>query len=98
MIKNKTNAEKLENTLLGEKEHEISLKAWLKNPTPQGLPRRDIKGPDSDEDKLIYWPPKDGRVAGFEVSSGNILLDCRLKPFKIDSGPVFGVRAAKQLD
>ena len=98
VIGNQANAEKLENALMEERESGISLKSWLKNPTPQGLPKQDIKGPDSDKDKLIYYPPKDGKVAGFEVSPDGIILDCELDPSSTDTGPVLGVRAVKQLE
>lgn len=92
---NKANAEKLKNVLMGERPHGISLDSWLKKPNPQGLPRPDIVKGDGD---LNYWYPKNGRVAGFEVSSDSINLDCDLNPSQIDTGPVFGVRAVKQLE
>lgn len=94
-IGNNTNAEKLENALMEERIG-ISFNSWLKK-SKQGLPRSDIKEPESDEDNLTYCHPEGGRVAGLEVSPGNILLDCRLKPFKRYTDPVSMVRAAKQL-
>ena len=89
------NAEKLKNVLMEERAFGISFKSWLEDPNLQGLPRRDITRPESDKDKLIYWPPKNGRVAGIEVSPGGINLECDLDPSKIDSGPVFVARAVK---
>lgn len=92
---NKKNVEKLENALMEERESGISFERWLKYSNLQGLPRSDIKEPESNKDKLIYWPPKNGRVAGFEVSSDGINLDCDLDPSVMDTGPVFMARAVK---
>lgn len=94
----KKNAEKLENALMEERESGISFERWLKYSNLQGLPRSDIKEPESNKDKLIYWPPKNGRVAGFEVSSDGINLDCDLDPSVMDTGPVFMARAVKDME
>lgn len=92
---NNANAQKLENALMEDRESGISFKSWLKNSTSQGLPRSNIIEGDGD---LNYLPPKNGKVAGFEVSSDGFILDCELDPSVIDTIPIFGVRAAKQLE
>ena len=90
---NKATAEKLETALMENRTPGISLDWWLKNPTLQGLPRSEdvVKG------NLNYCYPRNGTVAGFVAYSSGIDLECDLDPSVIDTGPIFGVRAAKQL-
>jgi len=56
---NRTNTEKLENALMEDRQAPgISLKSWLENPNSQGLPRPNIKRPDTKKDNLGYIHPK----------------------------------------
>lgn len=95
ILRNKANAEKLENALMKELESGISFDSWLKNPTSQGFPGTGVERPDIDKDRVNYWHPENNRVTGFIVSSQGIDLDCGLDPLRVDIGPVFGVRAAR---
>jgi len=90
---NKATTEKLETALMEDRTPGISLDWWLKNPTLQGLPRSEdvVKG------NLNYCYPRNGTVAGFVAYSNGIDLECDLDPSVTDTGPIFGVRAAKQL-
>lgn len=87
---NKTKAEKLdEDTLMVDRTPGISIESWLKNPTSQGLPRRDVEAGD-----LFYWYPRNGAVARFVAGVGGAGLDCYGDPF-YRSGSL-GVRAVKR--
>lgn len=79
------------NTLMKDKTPGISLENWLKNPTTQGFPRKDIKSGD-----LSYWPPgsDNNSVAWFDASSGGAGLVCHWDPS--GGGPFLGVRATEQ--
>ncbi|MBS3146737.1 hypothetical protein J4471_03500 [Candidatus Woesearchaeota archaeon] len=56
-------------TLMEDKQ--INLDDWLRNPTSQGLPRKNAK-----TGEFNYWYPRNGVVAGFGASSGRAYLDC----------------------
>ncbi len=60
-----------EDTLMEDKTPGISLEDWLKNPTPQGLPRKGTKIGDN-----YYWFPRDSHVARFLAVSGRVGLSC----------------------
>jgi hypothetical protein len=66
-------------TLREDKLPGISLDAYLRNPTPQGLPRNNVS-----DSKLYYYHPKTGRVAGFNAGSNGAVLVC-------GGGPQFSV-------
>ena len=81
--------EQLDNdTLMENKIPGISLESWLKNPTIQGLPRKNIK-----EGDLYSWMPINGYVARFFAGSSRAILDCDGVP--TSSGTGLGVRRAK---
>ncbi len=87
---NKTKAEKLdEDTLMVDRTPGISIESWLKNPTSQGLPRRDVEAGD-----LFYWYPRNGAVARFVAFVGRAFLDCGRVPS--DKSGDLGVRAVKR--
>lgn len=77
---NRRNTEKLESALMEEREAGISLDSWLKNSTSQGFPKPNIKGPNTNKDKLNYSPPENNAVAGFEIINGTIHLHYNLNP------------------
>ncbi len=80
--------EPLEDCLMEDRVQGISLDDWLKNPTPQGFPRKDVKKGD-----LYYQYPRDGRVARFFANSVRAVLNCYGNPQ--GSVPELGVRRAK---
>jgi len=83
-------SEPLEDCLMKDKGPGIDLDYWLKNPTKQGLPRKNTPG-----GKLDYWFPlgDDNSVAGLYVNSHEASLSCCWGPGSPDSR--VGVRAAK---
>ena len=81
--------EQLDNdTLMESKIPGIDLESWLKNPTIQGLPRKNTK-----EGDLYYWKPIKESVARFSASSNGADLNCVRSPSYSDAG--LGVRRAK---
>jgi hypothetical protein len=79
-----------EDTLMENKTPGISLEDWLKNPTNQGLPRKNIQN-----GSLYYWYPIENAVAGFYADSGRAVLSCGRNPTNSNIG--LGVRRAKIL-
>lgn len=73
-------------TLMNDKIPGISLEDWLKNPTPQGLPRRGIA-----DGNLWYWFPRAGCVSRFRAGSDRVNLYCLEGPQYSNAG--LGVRA-----
>ncbi|MBI2003887.1 hypothetical protein HYS72_00280 [Candidatus Pacearchaeota archaeon] len=65
------------NTLMEDKMPGISLENWLKNPTKQGLPNKNIKSGD-----LSYWYPRSNNnsVAWFYANVGWAGFDCNWYP------------------
>ena len=80
--------EPLEECLMQDKTPGINLDYWLRNPTPQGLPRNDT--PDGD---LYYWHPQNNAVALFGAFSDRAGLNCYRDPQ--GSYLALGVRGAK---
>ena len=80
--------EPLEECLMQNKIPGIDLGDWLRNPTSQGLPRKDT--PDGD---LHYWHPINNAIARFGADSGGAGLVCFLDPQY--SSSALGVRAAR---
>lgn len=79
------------NTLMKHKTPGISLEDWLKFPTKQGFPKKNI----SDGD-LYYWFPRsdNNSVARFDANSYVAFLNCNRIPSYTDS--VLGVRAVRR--
>ena len=77
-----------EDTLMKSRTPGISLENWLKNPTIQGLPRKNVQ-----DGNLYYWKPTNGSVAGFGAGSDGTLLSCDGDP--ASSNVALGVRAKK---
>ena len=77
-----------EDTLMHDKLPGISLDDYIENPTSQGLPRKSVK-----EGSLMYWHPREGRVAWFHADAGRADLYCDGGPRYSDSGG--GVAVAK---
>ena len=77
-----------EDTLMADKLPGISLDDWLRNPTSQGLPRKDVTDGD-----LYYWYPRDESGAWFRAVSDGALLYCDGN--HVLSNAVLGVRRAK---
>ncbi len=75
-----------EDTLLGQQL--ISLEAWIKNPTSQGLPRKGIA-----EGFLSYCSPGTYAGAGFSVDHQEVCFSCNADPHL--THPTFGIRAAR---
>jgi len=70
LTKNKAKSEKLDKNTLRKKKG-ISLDSWIKDPTSQGLPRRNVaKG------NLNFYPSINNSVAGFLADDGGAGLDC----------------------
>ena len=87
---NKTKAEKLDpETLMEDRTPGISIESWLKNPTKQGLPRKDVEAGD-----LFYLYPRNVTVARFSANGGRAYLDCGGDPS--DKSGDLGVRAVKR--
>lgn len=64
--------EKLDgDTLVKDRTPGVDINSWIKNPTNQGLPRKDTKKGVS-----YYWYPRDGYVARFGAGSGLAYLYC----------------------
>jgi len=53
----------------------ISLEHWLNNPTKQGLPQE-----NSGQGDLVYWHPKEDKVAKFIANVGLSGLWCNAHP------------------
>ncbi|MEK6898025.1 MAG: hypothetical protein AABX28_01560 [Nanoarchaeota archaeon] len=92
---NRTNAEKLDaNTLVDNNRkvlEKISLDTWLKNPTGQGLPRKNVAKTGRS---LVYFYPRNGFVVDFDTFCGILTLHCTAFPYNEDSSS--GVHAVKQ--
>ena len=91
LTQNKANAEKLKGGLMKDKTPGISLDAWLKNPTKQGLPESNVKDGD-----LFYWHPRNQSVAWFYANSDRANLDCDDR-YPSGRNSFLGVRAVKDL-
>ena len=81
------NSEPLEECLMQNKTPGIDLDSWLRNPTKQGLPRKDVK-----DGGLYYWCPMsdNNSVARFVANSDRAVLNCDWDPQYSNSG--LGVR------
>ena len=75
-------------TLMKDRVLGISLEDYIRNLTPQGLPRNDVKKGD-----LYYWHPKNECVVWFDASSDGSGLDCYGNPQFSNSA--LGVRRKK---
>ena len=75
-----------EDTLMDDKR--ISLDEWLRNPTPQGFPRKDVA-----DGEFYYYFLRDGAVVRFDADSDRAGLFCDRDP--TFSSAVLGVRRAK---
>ena len=62
-------------TLMKDRVPGISLEDYIRNLTPQGLPRNDVKKGD-----LYYWYPKNECVVMFNADSGRSWLSCDRNP------------------
>ena len=62
-------------TLMKDRAPGISLEDYIRNLTPQGLPRNDVKKGD-----LYYWHPKNECVVGFDADSDRSRLGCGRNP------------------
>jgi len=84
------NSEPLEDCLMKDKIIGINLDYWLKNPTKQGLPRK-----NTPAGKLCYWYPvkNNNSVVAFLANSNVPDLDCNRYSGNSDSS--LGVRVAK---
>lgn len=88
LTQNRAHKEKLAGCLMQDRT--INLADWLKNPTPQGLPKSDVK-----DGNLLFWFPRLDSVAGFDAYSNRANLYCYGDPAGRNS--YLGVRAAKVL-
>lgn len=78
-------------TLMEDRLPGINLDDFLNNPTPQRLPRKNVK-----KGNLYYWRPKEGRAVGFVVNVGGVYLLCSGNPSYLNAD--LGVRHAKILE
>ena len=76
-------------TLMKDKIPGISLADYLKNPTSQGLPRK-----NAGDGSLYYWHPVDERVAGLFAGCAWVGLVCSWDPDGVTS---LGVRRSKKI-
>lgn len=84
-------SEKLDqNTLRQNISPGISLESWIKNPTPQGLPKQSVQSGET-----YWWAPENNTVAGFDSYPDRVSLSARALPSWRNSD--VGVRAAEQL-
>jgi hypothetical protein len=90
LTQNKSQKQRLNGGLRENRFPGISLEAWLKNPTKQGLPRANVA-----EGDLYYGSPANGSVARFFVDS--VRADLYADRNSSNRGVGLGVRAAKQL-
>lgn len=74
-----------EDTLMKDRLPGIDTHFWVKNPTDQGLPRKNVK-----EGSLYLWHPVNGTVAGFNAGSDRAGFICYGNPQ--DSGASLGVQ------
>ena len=74
-----------EDTLMKDRIPGIDINSWIKNPTAQGLPRKNTKKGN------LYWRyPRNGFVAGFVANSVGVDLSCLRNPQ--DSYAALGVQ------
>jgi hypothetical protein len=90
LTQNKSQKQRLNGGLRENRSPGISLEAWLKNPTKQGLPRANVA-----EGDLYYGSPANGSVARFDVYFIRAYLYAGGSPSDRDA--VLGVRAARSL-
>lgn len=88
LTRDKAIAEKIEDCLMENMTHEISIDDWLGYPNPQGLPYSDVA-----PGNLTYWSPRPGSAIQFTTTYFRTDFNCSRNPgFK---SPSLGVRAAK---
>jgi hypothetical protein len=75
LTENKSKAQKLEASLMKDKEPGIYINDWLDNSNSQGLPKPNIKN-----GSLCYSHPKDKSVARFDVYTYGAFFDCNRNP------------------